>query len=188
MAYRDFDAAEARGMWSPPNGADPQMLPDQWKDDPNSDALRYDLPDKTDAELTALGWKKIDMPSYATNGAAYFVNTYTWNRTTRAFDATAIDDSLKRYVPNYVEFWHQLLESTVYTKLKTAASSSLPANVLLTEFIALLEDGKTGMADTNKMQISISGILAGITLTADEIAELQTVFDSSGMSAVYTLS
>ena len=60
-------------MWSPPNGAAPQMLPDFWKDNPE-DTLRTDLPDKTDDELVALGWKKVDMPSYATNGAAFFIN------------------------------------------------------------------------------------------------------------------
>ena len=72
--------------------------------------------------------------------------------------------------------------------MKTAASSALAANTLLTEFIALLDDAKRGFAETTKMQASISEILAGITFSADELAELQTLFDSTGMSAVYTLS
>ena len=187
MAYTDFAATEARGMWSPPNGAAPQMLPDQWKDNPE-DALRYDLPDKTDDDLVALGWKKVDMPSYATYGAAVFSNSYEWNSETRVFDATELEDYQKEQNVEYHKFWDNLLDADVYTTMKTAASSALAANTLLTEFIALLTDAKNRNANTTKMQASITGILAGITFSADELAELQTLFDSTGMSAVYTLS
>ena len=187
MAYADIFATEARGTWSPPNGAAPQMLPDRWKDNPE-DAIRTDLPDKTDDELIALGWKKVDPPSYDTNGAAFFINNYEWNSETRSYDATEISDFEKYAVPEYFNFWTKLLDSDVYTTMKTAASSALAANTLLTEFIALLDDAKRGFAKHIKIQESISGILAGITFSADELAELQTLFDSTGMSAVYTLS
>ncbi len=187
MAYTDFAATEARGMWSPPNGAAPQMLPDQWKDNPE-DALKTDLPDKTDDELVALGWIKVDMPSYTTNGAAYFINTYEWNSETRVYDATEIGDEQKYSVPLYHLFWTKLLDTTVYATMKTAASSALAANTLLTEFVALLDDAKRDFPNIPKLQTSITGILAGITFSTDELAELQTLFDSTGMSAVYTLS
>jgi len=187
MAYTDIAATEARGMWSPPNGAAPQMLPDQWKDNPE-DALRYDLPDKTDDELVALGWKKMDTPSYSVFGAAFFSNSYEWNSETRVYDATELQDFEKEQMVNYKEFWTNLLDTTVYGTMKTAASTALAANTLLTEFIALLDDAKRDDANTTKMQASITAILAGITFSADELAELQTLFDSTGMSAVYTLS
>ena len=187
MAYTDFAATEARGMWSPPNGAAPQMLPDKWKDNPE-DAIRTDLPDKTDDELVALGWKKVIMPSYEANGAAFFNNSYEWNSSTRAYDATELETFDKERRIDYDRFWANLLETDVYTTMKTAASTALAANTLLTEFIALLDDAKRGFANTTKMQASITGILAGITFTADELAELQTLFDKTGMSAVYTLS
>ena len=187
MAYADIDATMARGMWSPPNGAAPQMLPDQWKDNPE-DALRYDLPDKTDDELVALGWKKVDMPSYTTNGAAFFSNRYEWNSETRAYVATELGEVEKLNNVEYYTFWTNLLDTDVYTTMKTAASSALAANTLLTEFIALLDDAKRGFWNTTKIQASITGILAGITFSTDELAELQTLFDSTGMSAVYTLS
>ena len=189
MAYTDFAATEARGMWSPPNGAAPQMLPDQWKDNPE-DALRYDLPDKTDDELVALGWKKVDYPSYQVNGAAFFSNSYEWNSETRVFDATELQSFEKLGRVNYDDFWANLLDADVYTTMKTAASTTLAANTLLTEFIALLDDAKRDSfaINTTKMQASITGILAGITFSADELAELQTIFDSTGMSAIYTLS
>ena len=187
MAYTDIAATAARGMWSPPNGAAPQMLPDQWKDNPE-DELRTDLPDKTDDELVSLGWKKVDLPSYTINGAAYFSNSYDWNSETRVFDATELETHEKKERINYNEFWEDLLDTDVYTTMKTAASSALAANTLLTEFIALLDDAKRGLGNTAKIQASITGILAGITFSTDELAELQTLFDSTGMSAVYTLS
>ena len=187
MAYADIFATEARGMWSPPNGAAPQMIPDQWKDNPE-DALRYDLPDKTDDELVALGWKKVDTPSYETHGAAYFSNYYNWNEETRVYDATELETHEKAARVNYDMFWTNLLDADVYTTMKTAASTALAANTLLTEFIALLDDAKREKSNSTKIQESITGILAGITFSADELAELQTLFDRSGMSAIYTLS
>ena len=187
MAYTDFAATEARGMWSPPNGAAPQMLPDIWKDNPE-DSVRTDLPDKTDDELSALGWLKVTMPSYSTHGANIYKNRYVWNSSSKSFDAEALSEEEKSEFPQYQEFWTDLLETDVYTTMKTAASTTLAANTLLTEFIALLDDAKRGWANTSKIQASITGILAGITFTADELTELQTLFDTSAMSAIYTLS
>jgi|TARA_B100000085_G_scaffold91612_1_gene82810 hypothetical protein len=186
MAYKDLDATAARGMWSPPNGAAPQIIPDQWKDNPG-DALRYDLPDKTDDELVALGWKKVDMPSYAANGATSFIKKYEWNSETRAYDSTDLGDTEKQVIVNYENFWEKFIDSSVYTTIKTAASTTLSANVLYTEFCSFIEDAKRGHANATKLQESITAIIAGITLSADERTELQTLFDSTGMSAVYTL-
>jgi hypothetical protein len=187
MPYADFDATQARGMWSPPNGAAPQMLPDRWRDNPG-DAIVTDIPDKTDDELVALGWLKVDMPSYATKGAAFFSNSYSWNSSTKTYDATELDEVNKNNNINYDGFWNLLLDTNVYATMKTAASTALAANTLLTEFIALLDDAKRGGANTTKIQTSITGILAGITFSTDELTELQTLFDSTGMSVVYTLS
>ena len=182
-----FPDTEARGMWSPPNGAAPQTIPSEWRANP-SEELSTDLPDKTDDELVALGWKKVEMPSYDTKGAAFFKNNYEWNSVTREYDETPITEEQKFAATNYDTFWLLLIDSDVYSTLKTAASSALAANTLLTEFIALLDDAKRGYADAIKIQESITGILAGVTFSADELAELQTLFDSTGMSSVYTLS
>jgi hypothetical protein len=186
MPYADFDATEARGMFSPPNGAAPQMLPDRWRDNPG-DAIVTDLPDKTDDELVALGWVgPIQMPP--TPGTSYFTHSYEWNTETRSYDATELDEFEKRRRVNYQQFWNDLIDGSVYSTMKTAASTALAANTLLTEFIALLDDAKRGSANTTKIQTSITGILAGITFSADELAELQTLFDSTGMGSIYTLS
>ena len=169
MAYADFDATQARGMWSPPNGDTPQMIPDEWKDNPE-DALRTDLPDKTDDELVALGWKKVDLPSYETNGAAFFNNEYIWNTETRVYDARELDNSEKMGRVDYKLFWRKLMFTDAYATLKTAASSTLAANTLLTEFVALLTDAKRDQKDANifAIQASITNILAGVTLTSTE--------------------
>jgi hypothetical protein len=59
MAYVDLAATEARGRYSPPNGNDPQTIPDLWRPTPGEE-VRTDLPDLTDAELNALDWKGSD--------------------------------------------------------------------------------------------------------------------------------
>ena len=184
----NYPDTEARGMWSPPNGAAPQSIPQQWRAN-SSEEYSTDLPDKTDDELVALGWKKIDdYPSYDTKGAAYFANTWDWNTSTKSFDATPLTDEQKITATHYDNFWILLLDSSVYATLKTAASSALAANTLLTEFITLLNDAKRGFVYKTNLQATITAILAGITLTADELAELQTIFDKTGMSVNYTLS
>ena len=183
----NFPDTEARGMWSPPNGAAPQTIPAQWRANP-SEEYSTDLPDKTDDELVALGWKKVEMPSYDTKGAAFFKNNYEWNSVTREYDETAITEEQKFAATNYDTFWLLLIDSDVYSTLKTAASSALAANTLLTEFITLINDAKRGFVYKTHIQASITAILAGITLTADELAELQTIFDKTGMNVNYTLS
>jgi hypothetical protein len=186
MAYADIDATHARGTWSPPDGSTPQMIPDRWRDNPG-DPIRTDLPDKTDDELVALGWKKVNFPSYETHGAAYYINTYTWNTSTRTYDATEKSDLNKQYSVAYRRFWCNLLKSNVYKTIKTAASTTLATNVIFTEFIALLEDAKRDDPYIAKIQESITELVNAITFTTDERAELQTLFDSNGMSAIYTL-
>ena len=47
---------------------------------------------------------------------------------------------------------------------------------------------REGIVYKTNLQASITAILAGITLTADELAELQTIFDKTGMNVNYTLS
>ena len=84
-------------------------------------------------------------------------------------------------------FWDGFLDTTVYQTIKTAASTTLAANVLLTEFVAL-DDAKRGYPKPIKIQASITAILAAITLSSDELAELTTLFDFTGMSSIYTLS
>ena len=183
MAYVDLSATEARGRYSPPNGNDPQTIPDLWRPAPGEE-IRTDLPDLTDAELNALDWKgPIAMPT----NIDYFTHSYKWNNETREYDATKLSEYEKQRRIQYQRFWDDLITTSAYTKIKTAAGQSLLANTLATEFIALMSDAKNGHANITKIQEVLLEIVENITFTTEELAEIQTAFTQSGMSAIYTL-
>jgi hypothetical protein len=182
----DIFQIEARGMFSPPNGNHPQMIPDLWRENPG-DEIRTDLPELTDEELNALGWKgPIQMPP--TPGTSYYTHSYEWNTETREFDATEVDEFEKKRRVNYKLFWSSLINTTAYSSIREAASQSLLANTLATEFIALISDAKNGDANVEKIQEVLLDIMSNISFTAEELEEIETVFVESGMFAVYTLS
>ena len=183
MAYVDLAATEARGRYSPPNGNHPQTIPDLWRPSPGEE-IRTDLPDLTDAELNALGWKgPIAMP----RDMDYFTHDYQWNKETRENDATELTEYEKRRRVKYQLFWDILLDTNAYTTIKTASTQSLLANTLATEFIALMNDAKNGHANITKIQEVLTDIISGIAFTAEELAEIQTAFTQSGMFSIYTL-
>ena len=185
MAYVDLAATEARGRYSPPNGNDPQTIPDLWRPAPGEE-IRTDLPDLTDAELNALDWKgPIQMPPFA--GTSYFTHDHQWNKETREYDLTEISEYDKQKRVQYQQFWDRLLNTNAYTTIKTASTQSLQANTLATEFIALMSDAKRGQANIIKIQEVLTDIISGIAFNAEELAEIQTAFTQSGMSVIYTL-
>ncbi len=185
MAYVDLAATEARGRYSPPNGNDPQGLPDYWREVIGG-PIRTDLPDLTDAELNALGWKgPIQTPPLP--GTSYFTHDYKWNKETREYDVTEISEYDSQRRVQYQQFWNSLLNTTAYTTIKTAATQSLQANTITTEFIALMSDAKAGRANVEKIQEVLTEIVSGIAFTEEELAEIQAAFTQSGMFAVYTL-
>jgi hypothetical protein len=200
MAYVDLAATEARGRYSPPNGNDPQTIPDLWRPAPGEE-VRTDLPDLTDAELNALDWKgPIQMPPFA--GTSYFTHDYRWNKETREYDVTEISECDKQKRVQYQKFWDLLMDGVplldengeivktdgiVFKKIKTASTQSLLANTLATEFIALMSDAKNGQANIEKIQEVLTEIVSGIVFNAEELAEIQAAFTQSGMFSIYTL-
>jgi hypothetical protein len=181
----DIFQIEARGMYSPPNGNFPQSLPDLWR--PTLDEeIRTDLPELTDEQLNALGWKgPIQMPP--TPGTSYYTHDYEWNTETRKFDAIEIDQSEKRNRVNYQVFWDSLLNTSAYGTIKATASQSLAVNTIATEFIALLSDAKNKYPNVEKIQEALTVIIENIPFTEEELSEIQEIFIKSGMFAVYTL-
>ena len=185
MAYVDLAATEARGRYSPPNGNDPQTIPDLWRPAPGEE-IRTDLPDLTDAELNALDWKgPIQMPPFA--GTSYFTHDHQWNKETREYDATEIQEYEKQKRVQYQQFWDKLLNTGAYTTIKTASTQSLQANTLATEFIALMSDAKNGNENITKIQQILTEIVSGVPFTTEELGEIQEAFTQSGMFAIYTL-
>ena len=173
----------SRAQYSP-NGAYPQELPDYWRFADGT--LRRDLPELTDKELNALGWKgPIATPPL--EGTSYFTHSYEWNTETREYDATELDEYEKRRRVNYQQFWDLLLDTGAYTTIKSVSSQSLEANTLATEFVALMSDAKGGKANVEKIQQVLTEIVSGIPFTAQELGEIQTAFTKSGMFVIYTL-
>jgi hypothetical protein len=182
----DIFEIEARGMFSPPNGNDPQALPDLWRPSPNEE-VRTDLPYLGDEELNAIGWKgPIQMPPL--EGTSYFTHSYQWNKEAREYDATELDEFEKRRRVNYQQFWDGLINTSAYTTIKTTASQSLEVNTVATEFIALLSDAKNSHANVEKIQEVLLEIIENIPFSETELGEIQEVFTKSGMFAVYTLA
>jgi hypothetical protein len=193
----DIFEIEARGMFSPPNGNDPQAIPDLWRSAPGEE-VRTDLPSLSDGELNALGWKgPIQMPPL--EGTSYYTHNYEWNKETREYDVTEIDEFEKRRRVDYQQFWDLLLDGVAsddgeltggiaYQKIKNVSMQLLEANTIGTEFIALLSDAKNSHANVEKIQEVLTQIIENIPFTEEELAEIQEIFILSGMFAVYTLS
>jgi hypothetical protein len=182
----DIFQREARGMYSPPNGNAPQPLPDYWRPSPDEE-IRTDLPELTDEELNALGWKgPIQMTP--TPGTSYYTHNYEWNKETREYDVTELDEFEKRRRVNYQQFWDSLINTSAYATIKATASQSLEVNTVATEFIALLSDAKNKHANVEKIQEILLEIMENIPFSETELEEIQKVFTDSGMFAVYTLA
>lgn len=175
---------ESRGMFSPPNGNAPQIIPDIWKDD--SGEVRTDIQELTDEELNAIGWKgPIQMPPLP--GTSFYTHSYTWNTQTREYDVIELEESNKIQGVNYQRFWDDLIETNAFSSIKSQASQSLAINTITTEFIALISDAKNKNANIKKIQESLLEIVSNISFTAEELTEIQEIFTESGMFAIYTL-
>ena len=182
----DIFQIEQRGMFSPPNGNHPQMLPDYWR--PSRDEeVRTDLPELSDAELSALGWKgPIQMPPLP--GTSYFTHSYEWDTETREWISTELDQYQKEQRVNYQKFWDDLINTGAYATIKSLAKQSLEVNTIATEFIALLGDAKSGKANVTKIQEVLTDIITSIPFTQEELAEIQTAFTEGGLYSIYSLS
>ena len=166
-----------RGNYIPPNGAYPQELPDRWRFEDGT--VRTDLQTLSDGELELLGW----LPAQSQH-----THKYEWNSETNSFDVIELDEDEKKKIVNYKLFWSMLIDTSAYSSIKSAASQSLLANTLVTEFIALISDAKNGDANVEKIQESLNQILLNISFTDSELAEIQEAFTQSGMFVVYTLA
>lgn len=176
----DIFQIEARGLFSPPNGADPQLIPDYWRETPDSEP-RTDLPELSDAELNALGWKgPIEYPDF-------HIYDRVWNTETREWDLIELQSYEKERRINYQWFWDKLITTGAYTTIKTLAKQSLEVNTIATEFIALLSDAKNKNANIDKIQEVLFEIVENIPFTQEELGEIQSAFTGAGMYSVYTL-
>lgn len=176
----DIFQIEQRGLFSPPNGAEPQSIPDYWRETPDSEP-RTDLPELSDAELNALGWKgPIEYPDF-------HIYNKVWNTETREWDLIELKTYEKEARIDYYKFWGDLVVTNAYNTIKTLAKQSLEVNAVVTEFIALLNDAKNGNANIDKIQEVLFEIIENIPFTQEELEEIQSAFNKAGMYSVYTL-
>ncbi len=182
----DISEIEARGVYSPPDGNHPQLIPHYWKSSPN-DEPRTDLPQLSDEELNALGWKgPIEKPPLP--GTSYFTHRYEWNKETRSYEATELSQYEKERKVDYQKFWDDLINTDAYTTIKSLAKQSLEVNTIATEFIALLGDAKNGRANVSKIQEVLTDIITSVPFTQEELAEIQTAFTEGGLYSIYSIS
>ena len=173
-------------LYSPPSRNYPQELPDYWKFEDGT--VRTDLQELSDAELEALGWHgPITMPEEI-EGISRFTHNFTWNSDTLSFDSEEVDEYEKQRRVDYQGFWNRLLDTTAYATIKSEAATDLYTNALVSEFIALFSDAKSGKASVTHIQQSLSDVMQNVTFTDEQLAEIQQAFAESGMFAVYTLA
>lgn len=89
--------------------------------------------------------------------------------------------------PDYNTFYNGLLISLVYQAIRVQATQSLPLTVACTEFVAAIADAKVGIPNPPALQACIDNILAGATLTTEELTELQQLLVVSSLDSLYTI-
>lgn len=180
----DFSQRESRGLFSPPNGSEPQIIPDYWRETPNSPTVT-NLPYLTDEELNSLGWKG---PFF--NNFSYNINTHkvVWDKESREYRMVELDITQKVKLINYLKFWNSLLDSFAYLRLKDLSKTSLEVNTTLTEFAVLLSDAKNGHPNVPKIQDSILDLLDVANFTEQELISINNIFVESGMNSIYVLN
>jgi hypothetical protein len=88
---------------------------------------------------------------------------------------------------NYTGFWNSLIQSSVYNKLRTAASQDLSANTFCTELIALFSDAKNGKPNVPIIQYYLNILFLTFTFTEEEITEITNLFTTHNLNYIHTL-
>lgn len=88
---------------------------------------------------------------------------------------------------NYTNFWNDLIQSSVYNKLRTAASQDLSANTFCTELISLFSDAKNGNKNIEAIQHYINVLFLIFTFTAEELSQISSLFTTYDLIAQYSL-
>ena len=88
---------------------------------------------------------------------------------------------------SYLGFWNALIQNPIYNKLRLAAAQDLSANTFCTELIALFSDAKNGNPNTQVIQHYLNILFFVFDFTEQEREEIETLMNTSNMSALYTL-
>lgn len=116
------------------------------------------------------------------------------NKEYRAFVAigteTAAEYSpeIEEITVDYISFWVGLISSEYYMKVRAGASTSLPVNVVATEFIALIGDAKNGLRMEPLIQLGFDELLSLVPANETDQEYLELLLKNTGLSSIYTLS
>lgn len=89
---------------------------------------------------------------------------------------------------DYIVFWNSLISSNLYSFIREQSMLSLQMNTLVTEFIALIGDAKSGRPNEVAIQSSMNAILTTGTFTEEHIAELQNALILGNLNTIYNLA
>lgn len=171
-------------------GQEPATLPSRIRLSDGS--TRTSLNELNSEELQSLGFVgPITPPTFDAekqkiewNGNAYKVINLTEEEIERInFDKK--QENLKNI--DYKRFWNLLITTSIYKKLREAATQSLSANTLCTELISLINDAKFGNPNKELIQKYIIILFLNFKFTEEETQELQEFMDQTNFSAYYTL-
>jgi hypothetical protein len=76
---------------------------------------------------------------------------------------------------DYFSFWDALISSNFYASIRQQSFTSLQINTLLTEFIALIGDAKSGRPNETAIQSSINMILQAGIFTEKDLLEFKQI-------------
>lgn len=76
---------------------------------------------------------------------------------------------------DYFSFWDALISSNFYASIRKQSFTSLQMNTLLTEFIALIGDAKSGRPNKTAIQSSINMILQSGIFTENNLLEFNQI-------------
>lgn len=109
--------------------------------------------------------------------------------TTKAFTASwpELGEVVEYPSIDYRGFYNALLVSAVYQTIRAQAVTTPAVTVSCTEFIAAIADAKAGHPLVAAIQSCINLLMAAVTLTAEETAELQGLMDAFNLSPTLTL-
>lgn len=88
---------------------------------------------------------------------------------------------------NYLNFWNDLIQTSVYNKLRLTAAQDLSANTFCTELIALFSDAKNGNPNTQVIQHYLNVLFFCFNFTPQERTEIETLMTTHDLVALYTL-
>lgn len=94
---------------------------------------------------------------------------------------------LKEY-PNHGLFWDSLVSSSIYSKIKEQALTSLPITVISAELISLFSDAKLGNIKTELIQSALINLLENLVLEESDYLQIQNLLVASKLNTLYIIS